>query len=644
MGHEIELEDIGVNTSSARPMADIIEARLSRRSLLGGFAATAATGTLLGRAMGSTAAQAQGAGASSLTFRELKKVYDQKHHIADGYDTQILLRWGDTVVAGAQKFDPAKQSAAAQEKQFGYNCDFIAWFPLPAGSQSSTNGILAVNHEYSIPDLMFAGLGENSAGKVSREQAEIEIVSHGATFVELRKDGGRWQVVENSRYNRRITGTTPMTIAGPAAGHEKLRTRADATGRSVLGMFNNCGGGWTPWGTYLTCEENFNGYFGGDVGRTADAEMFKRYGVAKSSRYGWINHIDRFSVDKEPNEPHRFGWVVEVDPYDPNAMPIKRTALGRFKHEAATTVVNQDGRLVVYSGDDEVNEYVYKFVSNNRYDPSNRAANMRLLDEGTLYVAQFSDDGNVKWLPLIQGQGPLTAANGFVSQADVLIFTRKAADLLGATPMDRPEDVETNPVSGAVYVMLTNNTRRAADKVNKANPRANNRHGQIIEIVPPGGRGAQANHAATEAKWNMFLLAGKPGTDEGTMYHSQIGENGWLSCPDNCMFDAKGRLWVLTDGAPTAAKIADGIYGVDTEGPGRALPKLFFAGPAGAEICASIMTPDQETMFITVQHPGEEKGSTFDNPSTRWPDFEEGMPPRPSVVVATKRGGGVIGS
>jgi secreted PhoX family phosphatase len=638
-------ENIGVNSSIEPTIGQIIDSRLSRRGLLGGLAAGAAIAAA-GGTLTSATALAQAYGPSSFGFKEVPKTLDQTHHVAEGYDSQILLRWGDKVVADAAPFDFNNLSAASQEKHFGYNCDFIAYFPLPQGSQSSENGLLAINHEYTNSNLMFAGLGagRDANQKVSKAQAEAEIAAHGMSIVEVRKSGGQWQVVEGSKHNRRITGTTQMNVSGPAAGHDKLKTSADPSGRRVLGMFNNCGGGWTPWGTVLTCEENFNGYFGGDTDKMPDAAMYKRYGVSKDSWYGWVKHIDRFSVEKEPNEPNRFGWVVEIDPYDPTATPVKRTALGRFKHEAATTVINPDGRLVVYMGDDERFEYVYKFVSNGRVNPNDRTANAALLDDGTLYTAQFLDDGNVKWLPLVFGQGALTAENGFNSQADVLIYARKAADLVKATPMDRPEDVEASPVSGRIYVMLTNNDRRTAERLDKANPRATNRHGHIIEMVPAGGRGAQADHASVDAKWNVFLLAGKPGIDAGAMYHRAVSDSGWISCPDNCMFDSKGRLWVLTDGANSAASIADAIYAIDTEGPGRGLPKQFFTGPIGAEICASILTPDEQTMFITVQHPAETSGSTFEKPSTRWPDFKADVPPRPSVVAVTKRGGGVIGS
>ena len=430
-----------------------------------------------------------------------------------------------------------------------------------------------------------------------------------------------------------------MEISGPAAGHDLLKTMADPTGRRVLGMINNCAGGSTPWGTWLTCEENFDVYFGGDASKLPHPELQKRYGVGRATAYGWYRHVDRFDLAKEPNEPNRFGWVVEIDPFDPSAPPVKRTALGRFKHEGCTHAVAKDGRVVLYSGDDERFDYVYRFVTARPWNPNDRAANRNLLDEGTLSVARFDADGKVHWLPLVQGQGPLTAENGFATQGDVVVKARMAADLLKATPMDRPEDIETNPVNGRVYVVLTNNTNRKPDQVDAANPRAGNAHGHIIEIAPKDG-----DHASDEGSWSIFLLAGKPGQDAGARYHRATSGEGWLSCPDNIAFDGTGRMWIVTDGAPTAAGIADGVYAADTAGFGRALTRCFYQAPTGAEVCGPIFSPDDSTLFLAIQHPGEDTGSTFETPSTRWPDFKDGMPPRPAVIAITRKGGGPIGS
>lgn len=636
----VDPEDIGSNPSTEPTVGELIDRRLGRRAALRGLAGAGTLAALGNELMGSSAL-AQPAGPSSLTFEEVPHGLDKTHHVPTGYEAQVMIRWGDPVVAGVPAFDPANQTGAAQEKQFGYNCDFIGIHPLPAGSTTNDRFLMVVNHEYTAPGLMFSGLGSGRSvnHQVTEEQAKVEIAAHGGTVIEIARDSSGWKVVPDSKFARRITGTTPMKISGPAAGHDKLKTSADPTGRSVLGMLNNCAGGSTPWGTWLTCEENFNFYFGGsDVTKLPDAASYKRYGINKSA-YAWSRYVDRFNIDKEPNEPNRFGWVVEIDPYDPAATPIKRTALGRFKHEGCTYTLAKDGRVVFYSGDDERFDYLYKFVTAKPWNRQDPAANRDLLDEGTLFVARFVDAGKVEWLPLVQGQGPLTAENGFATQADVVINARLAADQLKATPMDRPEDVETNPVNGRTYVMLTNNTRRTEQQVNFANPIARNAHGHVIEITPKDG-----DHAAAEGTWSIFIVGGKPGIDPAARYHRQTSDNGWLSCVDNCTFDSKGRIWIATDGAPTAAGIADGLYGADTAGYGRGLTRCFFQAPTGAEVCGPLITPDDGTVFLAIQHPGEDAGSTYDKPSTRWPDFKDNMPPRPSVIAITKKGGGLIGA
>ena len=306
--------------------------------------------------------------------------------------------------------------------------------------------------------------------------------------------------------------------------------------------------------------------------------------------------------------------------------------------------VSPDGRIAVYSADDARMEYVYKFVTHGRYDPRRPEANRDLLDEGTLYVARFEANGKMKWLPLMFGQGPITAANGFASQADVLIEARRAADLLGATPMDRPEDVEAHPVTGCVYVVMTFDERRKPDQVNAANPRGPNRHGHIIEIVPPMMNG-KPDHTATECVWEFFLLGGDPANPEhGARYQGPVSANGWLAAPDNIAFDPKGRIWIATDGQDDIAGLADSVYAAETMGPRRGMTRCFFSAPRGAEICGPEFTPDGQTLFLGIQHPADEKGSTFDKPSTRWPDFKDGVPPRSSVVAVTKADGGEIGS
>jgi secreted PhoX family phosphatase len=636
-------DDVSANPTANQPLIEVIEARYSRRSVLKGFAATAALGATggaltAGGALTSRVAFAAG-DPSTLTFRPPKHVILETHQVAEGYEAHVLIRWGDKVLADAPEWDPNTQSAEAQAKQFGYNCDFLAYMPLPQGSDNSEHGLIHCNHEYTDPQLMFASWNK---GTQSAAQTRIEMMAHNGSVIEVRKHGGNWRVVEGSKYARRITLDTEMRISGPAAGHARLKTGYDPTGRRVFGTINNCAGGKTPWGTVLMAEENFHGYFGGgDPDGLPEARNYKRYGIKADARYPWYKTVDRFDIGKEPNEPNRFGWMVEYDPFDPDSTPVKRTALGRCKHEGATSIVNKDGRVVFYSGDDQRFDYLYKFVTKGTYDPSNRALNRDLLDQGTLYVAKF-DEKSVTWLPLNFGEGPLTPENDFHSQADVLIETRRAADLVGATPMDRPEDVEPNPVNGRVYVMLTNNSQRKSDQLDAVNPRANNRYGQIVELVPPGGSGKDADHAADVFEWNMLLIAGNE--ESGAVYHSQT--EVWLSSPDNCAFDPQGRLWISTDQGSKQVKdnIPDGIYACDLEGPGRALVKFFYGVPRSAEMCGPEFTPDGKTLFVAVQHPAEEKGSTFETPSTRWPDFTEGVPPRPSIVAITKADGGLIGS
>ncbi len=574
--------------------------------------------------------------ASTLRFTELAKGMDRTHHVAPGHIARVLIRWGDPVLDDAPPWNPLDQRAAAQEKQFGYNNDFLAFMPLPRGSSSADHGLLCVSHEYTRAKMMFPGATSNR--KVTRARVEVEMAAHGFSILELRREDA-WRVVDGSPFARRVTaGKTQFEITGPAAGHARMRTGADAAGRRVLGTLNNCAGGVTPWGTVLSGEENFHFYFGGVTRGAPEAANHRRHGIKAKSTFGWWRHDPRFDVAREPNEPNRFGWIVEIDPYDPAATPKKRTALGRFKHEGAAVVVNGDGRVVVYSGDDEIFEYVYKFVSRRAFDPDDRAANRDLLDDGTLHVARFDADGTLTWLPLAWGAGPLTPANGFASPADVLIETRRAADLLGATRMDRPEDLAVDPVSGRVYLSLTNNSKRRAGDTDAANPRVANLSGHILEFAPPA-----ANHAAETFRWDIFLLAGDPG-GRGARYHPATSAEGWLATPDNLAFDSRGRLWIATDGAPGVGGFADGLWACDARGEGRALTRHFYRGPRGAEVTGPCFTPDDTTLFVSVQHPGGDFFSgSFESPLTRWPDFRDDTPPRPAVVAITRNDGGPIG-
>lgn len=427
----------------SRHFRHILERRLSRRAALMG---APAAGLLAWLGVPNGAGATPPAVASSLRFSEIVHGSDERHHVAPGYRAEILIRWGDPILADAPSFAAGRTDGPSQQRQFGYNNDYVAYFPLPRGSQNSTHGLLAVNHEYTNPAFMWPGVAGNLA-EAMNTHVEADMAALGISIVEVVKQDGRWRYLTGPA-NRRLTATTPMRISGPAAGHERLRTGADPEGTRVLGTFANCAGGKTPWGTVLSAEENFQNYFDGKT-EGGEAANHARYGLERSRSKWWAKADPRFDVAREPNEANRFGWAVEVDPYDPQSVPIKRTALGRLCREGATCVVNRDGRVVVYSGDDAADEYIYKFVTAGTFDPANRAANADLLDRGTLQVARFSEDGSLVWMPIVFGADPLTPANGFHSQADVLIEARRAADLLGATPMDRPEDIETDPIGAA---------------------------------------------------------------------------------------------------------------------------------------------------------------------------------------------------
>jgi secreted PhoX family phosphatase len=645
------------NTSGNPYFGEVAEQALSRRGALrAGALGALVAGVGVAGAAPAFADPAEPAAkhgvkhGGGIAFKPVPPNTDDALRVPSGYRSSVVVRWGDPVLPGAPAFDFDKQSAEAQAKQFGYNCDFVTLFPL-----GRDRGLLWVNHEYTDEALMFRGYTTGEAA--TEEQIRIAMAAHGGAVVEVERARatGQWKLVTKGRrrYNRRITAQTPMRFTGPAAGSSLLRTAADPRGVKPLGMLNNCAGGTTPWDTVLTAEENFNQYFvNGDKVPAEQAPYIARYsipsGTADNRRFDRVE--ERFDLAKHPNEVNRFGWIVEIDPFDPDATPIKRTALGRFAHEAATTSLARDGRLVVYMGDDSRFEYVYKFVSKERYRRGNDRHNRTLLDEGTLYVARFTGDspadeidgsgklpkdgefdGSGEWIPLVTGDRSHVEG---MTAAEVLVYTRVAADKVTATKMDRPEDVERNPVTGAVYVALTNNSNRTAAQTDEANPIAKSKHGHVLEIVE-----RRDDAAATTFAWSIPLVCGDP--DDASTYFAGYDKSkvSPISCPDNLAFDRDGNLWISTDGSQLGGH--DGLFVTPVRGRERGHVRQFLTVPVGAETCGPMITDDQRSVFVAVQHPGEVDGASPDKPASRWPDGDQ---PRPSVAVVWHERGKKIGS
>jgi secreted PhoX family phosphatase len=610
----------------------------ARRVWLQGGIGALATGLLAPLLHGCAAGS--GGPAPLLGFKSVPVTDKDTMAVPEGYEAVAFAAWGEPVgVPGrmpAWRID-ASNSAADQAVQMGMHHDGIHYFPIGG---SSARGLLVMNHEYTDDGLLHPdGMKTWTAEKVRKAQA-----AHGVAVIEVELQGGRWQMVRPSPYARRFTSYTPFAVSGPAAGHALLRTAADPAGRTVLGTLNNCASGMTPWGTYLSGEENWAFYFDGpDKPDVAQA----RWGLRKSGFYRWAEHDERFNAAKHRNEFHRFGWVVEIDPFDPTSTPVKRTALGRAAHEGAWVAVTKDGRAVVYSGEDARFEYIYKFVSRDTIAPGGAKANATLLDHGTLYVARFDADGRGRWLPLTQGQGPLTAANGFADAGEVMVRTRQASDLLGATKMDRPEWLTIDQGARTIYCTLTNNSSRGAKDmpgVDAANPRANNVMGQIIQWTE------DADFDATTFAWKHLVLAGDPANERPEARGNIRGDI--FACPDGLTLDARGVLWIQTD------MHASQMYKGEMKGFGNnqmlacdrstGEVRRFFTGPVNCEITGVAMTPDGRTMFINVQHPGETASDRSDpaDPAkySNWPDYLPGGRPRSATVVIRKKDGGVIGS
>ncbi|MEQ9258904.1 MAG: PhoX family phosphatase [Roseovarius sp.] len=605
----------------------VVERALSRRGFLGGVLAFGSGAAAMGTAqlLGSTSAEAMSA--SRFPFTPIAAQTDSTVHVPEGYSWRVMVRWGDPLFSDAPAFDHTTGGdAASADRIFGENTDGMESFVI-GGRQ-----ILVVNHEYTNRDV---NLPQTEGGTpASLEDVQKLMKLQGVAVMEIEEGAEGWQVVQDSPYNRRITHLTPMTIAGPAAGHDLMQTEADPTGTESLGTFNNCGSGVTPWGTYLTCEENFNGYFGSTVAEAPQTETvwngFIRYGIGDEGwGYDYHKWDARFDISRNPNEPHRAGWVVEIDPSDPESTPVKHTGLGRFKHENAEVVLAPDGRVVVYMGDDERGEFMYRFVSDGIYTPGGSTEG--LLDEGTLSVAKFSDDGTGEWLALT----PETT--GMASLAEVLIFARIAASNVGATTMDRPEWIAANPYAVEAYCCLTNNKNRGVKPnaggdetpVNGPNPRETNNFGQIVRWRPHGD-----DHASETFDWDLYVMAGNPEVYQNVYGGSEnITPGNMFNAPDGMAFDSAGLVWIQTDGEDSNEGEFAGMGNNQmlVGDPVTGEIARFLTGPKGSEVTGLCWSADRRTMFVGIQHP--------DAP---FPDGE-GKLPRSAIVAVTREDGGLVG-
>lgn len=603
----------------------VVDEALSRRGFLGGVMAFGAGSFVLGTSVfGAGEAAAQN---SRLGFKQVAANTLDDITLPDGYSSHVVIRWGDPMFSGVAEFDHATRgNGESQAGAYGDNIDGMALFELGDAS------VLVNNNEYTNRKIIW---GNRPEGKSETDDDVLKgMMAHGVSVIEIAKGDNGWALVKDSKYNRRITPQTEMEITGPAAGHALMQTEADPAGKLTKGTWNNCGNGRTPWGTYLACEENFNGYFSSsnpDIERT-DAQ--KRYGVnVEDWGYGWAQIDDRFDIAKHPNESNRAGWVVEIDPSDPTSTPKKRTALGRFKHENAEVVVNGDGHIVVYMGDDERGEFLYRFISDGVY--AEGADNSDLLAEGTLYAAKFHPDGTGQWLALT----PETT--GMASAAEVVINARTAGSTVGATTMDRPEWVAANPKKAEIYCALTNNKNRAI-KPNAGgdptpamgpNPRAENHYGQIVRWWPSGG-----NHTSDSFTWDLFALAGNPTVHQDAYGGSvNINEGNMFNSPDGLFFDTKGLLWIQTDGNYSNEEdfAGHGNNQMLVGDPATGEIKRFLVGPKECEVTGAAMSSDGKTLFVGIQHPGERGDS-------HWPEGGDSVP-RSAVIAVTRDDGGQLG-
>lgn len=671
------------NPSNNTEFSDVVDRHLSRRNFVkGGFSLTAlAAFGGFGFAAHATSSRSQSLNAKpqiNLGFESIAGAKVDGVSIPKGYHAQVLAPWGTPL---NDKANPWKKegtnTAQDQLNSVGQHHDGMHFFPL---SESGDDGILCVNHEY-IDQKALHPKGptkdEKTQLRVVVDEVRKEINAHGVSMIRIKRDDkGLWQVIKNDPYNRRLTAATPIKLSGPVAKSQSTITAFSADGSQTRGTINNCGNGTTPWGTYMTCEENWPDYFF-DSGNISKAN--ERLGIpttAQETRYGWSDlekHADekagefsRFNLtatgdtakDDYRNEANGFGYLVEVDPYMPNKAAIKRTAMGRIRHENCTFGKLEVGQPVVfYTGHDSRFEYLYKYISKANWSADDApkagqaidrlAIGDKYLDEGTLYVAQFNESGEGRWLALTldskTADGSLLKQH-FETQADIILNTAGAADLLGATPMDRPEWCTVDPDSGSVYLTLTNNNKRT--ETNPANPRPENNFGHIIRW----------DEAADQKSftWDIFLFGSPSDADDKTNL-SQLSDLNELASPDGLAFDPRGILWIQTDnGAPEVTeKTNDQMLAVVpanlVDEDGQQMPinqsnqsqlKRFFVGPNGCEVTGFTISPDYRSLFANIQHPAN---WPYSDDATQVTPEGMSIRPRAATVVVSKIDGGAVG-
>lgn len=720
-----EDQELDNNTSDNIHFRDVLDQYVSRRSLITKAASGAVALTLAstltgcndnnddsGSNNGGTAPVDPNKKPEKLTFTPVAKNLNDIVTVPEGYEANIIYALGDSLNPSFGDWDDNNIPSGPSFQFRSGDChDGMHYFGLNTLTNRfddtvSAQGLLVMNHEYINQTFLHPKGPTKVDGRRPEDEVIRETNAHGVSVVHIKKDPAtqKVEVVKNSIFNRRITGSTVMDFAGAAAGSNLLSTRFSPAGRQTRGTHNNCGNGYTPWGTYLTTEENFIGYFArsttDDALRTPEEIIaLKRYGLkaGSSSRYGWETAIgqveaqdlyDRWNADVKAaqatqdyrNGPNTFGWMVEIDPFDNRQNPVKRTSLGRFAHEDSACRAVAGQPIAFYMGDDSRGEYIYKFVSTAVWDTKDinggYAAGDKYMNSGKLYVAKFNNDGSGQWIELAYGKNGLNESNTtypFKSQADVVTFARLAADSVGATKMDRPEWATVNPINGEIYVTLTNNSNRGKDyPTDAANPRnytdlyagtkeqKGNVNGHIIRF-----READDKTTAETFKWDIYLF-GAEASMASNINLSGLTDNNDFSSPDGMWFDPRGVLWIETDdGAYTdvtncmmlaalPGQIGDGGAATTSNGQQTitgakvtdATLRRFLVGPKQCEITGIAMTPDYKAIFINVQHPGEDSAS-YAKPESNWPATQKDPSnktarPRSATVVITRKDGGVI--